>query len=84
MLIHGAPCNWLKTAIAKQGGHLKYNCSVNNVSYQYIDTADGPWSGDEIIIASGAWTQQLARLAQLDPIAEPVKARCYALMHRTD
>jgi glycine oxidase len=73
-------CDKLKTVITEHGGHLRYHTAVQGLAGSQVGLSNGEWlEGDEVILASGAWTPQLAAMAGVELAGEPVKGQMLRL-----
>lgn len=69
-------CLRLREACAALGVDLRFGVAVARIAGEQVTTADGgTLTADEIILASGAWTPSLARLAGIPLSGEPVKGQ---------
>jgi D-amino-acid dehydrogenase len=50
----------LGAAIRKAGGEILEGVEVEAVKNRRVDCRTGSWSGSDVVVAAGAWTQQLA------------------------
>lgn len=56
----------LTTALQRMGADIRWNCFVtgwkaNGEAVQSVSTSQGEFSGDEFIVAAGAWSDQVVR-----------------------
>ena len=73
-------CTLLQNALTAHGGILRDHTPVASITERRVQLANGEiLAADEIILASGAWTPQLAALAGIDLPGEPVKGQMLRL-----
>jgi glycine oxidase len=73
-------CDRLRAACAATGVDLRFATPVAGMREGSVLTAAGErLVADEVVLASGAWTPDLARLAGLDLAGEPVKGQMLRL-----
>lgn len=73
-------CTRLQAAAAEAGATIRYHTPVQAiVPHGVVVTAGEVVDGDEVILASGAWTPGLAALAGIDLPGEPVKGQMLRL-----
>jgi glycine oxidase len=73
-------CTRLQAAAAEAGAVIRYHTPVSALAPHGIVLAGGETiAGDEVILASGAWTPGLAALAGIDLPGEPVKGQMLRL-----
>lgn len=82
-------CLRLQAAASAAGANIRYHTPVTAISANAANAANGNSSvtiadgevipGDEVILASGAWTPGLAALAGVDLPGEPVKGQMLRL-----
>lgn len=65
----------LRQACAQRGVDLRYQTPVINLAPGCIHTQQGPETCDLTVLANGAWTPALARLAGIPLAGEPVKGQ---------
>ncbi|MBA2479542.1 MAG: glycine oxidase ThiO [Planctomycetes bacterium] len=65
----------LRQACAAAGVELRYHVAVSAVEPGLVADGAGTARFDEVILASGAWTPDLARLAGVELVGEPVKGQ---------
>ncbi len=70
----------LVRACAAAGVAVRYGCAVAGLEPGRVVIGDGTrLAADELVLASGAWTPELARLTGLDLPGEPVKGQMLRL-----
>lgn len=69
----------LQAVCAAAGVVLRYGARVDALADGVVRLADGGLPADEVVLASGAWTTTLARLAGLDLPGGPVKGQLVRL-----
>ena len=70
----------LVRACAAAGAAVRYGCAVAGLEPGAVVLGDGTrLAADEVVLASGAWTPELARLTGLDLPGEPVKGQMLRL-----
>jgi glycine oxidase len=73
-------CCRLQALITQHGGELRYHTHVSGLHDRRVTLSDGGVvEADEIVLASGAWTPQLAALSGIDLMGEPVKGQMLRL-----
>jgi glycine oxidase len=78
-------CSRLQALISERGGNLRYHTHVTGLHDRHVTLSDGSTlHADEIILASGAWTPQLAALTGVDLPGEPVKGQMLRLRASDD
>lgn len=69
-------CQALVERLAAAGCPVQYGSAVAGITTAGVTLADGGWvAADLVVVASGAWTPELARLSGLALAGEPVKGQ---------
>lgn len=73
-------CMHLQAAATAAGAVIRYHTPVHGIDARGVHVGDGEVvPGDEVVLASGAWTPGLAALAGVDLPGEPVKGQMLRL-----
>lgn len=73
-------CTRLQAAASEAGATIRYHTPVTGCDDAGVHLANGEIiAGDEVVLASGAWTPGLAALAGIDLPGEPVKGQMLRL-----
>jgi glycine oxidase len=69
----------LADACARRGVAVRYGCAVTGLALGRVMTAAGDLDADTIVVASGAWSAELAAMAGVRLNGEPVKGQMLRL-----